>query len=130
MYSEKVMEHFQNPKYVGEIEDADGIGEVGNIKCGDVMKLFIKVEDGIIKDIKFKTFGCVAAIAASDALCELAKGKSVDEALKITDKDIAEYLGSLPAIKVHCSVLGKEALQKAIEDYKKKKEKINSVQLP
>lgn len=121
MYSKKVLKHFQNPKFVGEIKDADGIGEVGNVRCGDIMKVFIKVKDNKIEDIKFKTYGCVAAIAASDALCEMAKGKTIDEALKITDKKIADYLGNLPPIKLHCSVLGMSALRKAFEDYKKKK---------
>ncbi len=121
MYSKKVMQHFQNPKFVGEIKNADGIGEVGNVRCGDIMKVFIKVKDNKIVDIKFKTYGCVAAIASSDALCELAKGKTLDDALKITDKQIVEHLGNLPPIKLHCSVLGMKALMKAIEDYKKKK---------
>ncbi len=120
MYAEKVIKHFQKPEFVGEMKDADGVGQVGNIKCGDIMKVFIKVKDNIITDIKFKTYGCVAAIASSDVMCKLAKGKTLEEALKIKDKDIADYLGSLPAIKLHCSVLGMEALQAAIDDYNKK----------
>ena len=121
MYSKKVLQHFQNPKFAGEIKNADGVGEVGNIKCGDIMKVFIKVEDNKIADIKFKTYGCVAAIASSDALCELAKGKRIEEVLKITDRQIVKRLGGLPPVKLHCSVLGMKALRKAVEDYKKKK---------
>lgn len=115
------MKRFKKPRNVGSIRNADGVGEVGNLKCGDILKLYIKVEKNKITDIKFETFGCVAAIAASDALCDLAKGKTVDAALKITDKDIAKELGGLPCIKLHCSVLGSNALRKAIEDYKKKR---------
>ena len=121
MYSKKVLQHFQNPRFVGEIKDADGVGEVGNIKCGDIMEVFIKVKDNKIVDIKFKTYGCVAAIASSDVLCELAKGKTIEQALKITDRQIAKHLGNLPLIKLHCSVLGQKALKEAIKDYKKKK---------
>ena len=126
MYSKKVLQHFQNPRFAGEIKDADAVGEVGNVTCGDVMKVFLKIGKNkggkdIIKDIKFKTYGCVAAIASSDALCELAKGKTIEQALKITDKKIAGHLGNLPPIKFHCSVLGMEALHKAIENYKKNK---------
>ena len=121
MYSKKVLEHFQNPKNVGEIKKADAIGEVGNVKCGDIMRVYLKIKNNKITDIKFKTYGCVAAIASSDALCELAKGKTIEHALKITDKQIAKHLGNLPPIKLHCSVLGMKALHKAIEDYKKKK---------
>ena len=120
MYNSKVMKHFSKPKFVGEIKNADGVGEVGNMKCGDVMRVYIKVEKNKIKDIKFKTFGCVAAIAASDAMCQLAKGKTLSDAMKITDKQIADSLGGLPCVKLHCSVLGSQALKKAIEDYKKK----------
>lgn len=121
MYTKKVMQRFSKPKFAGEIKDADGVGEVGNMKCGDVMRVYIKVEKNRIKDIKFKTFGCVAAIASSDAMCELAKGKTIEQALKITDKDIADYVGGLPCIKHHCSVLGSAALRKAIHDYRKNK---------
>lgn len=119
-YSKKVMEHFKNPMNAGEIKDADGIGEVGNPTCGDVMKITIKVEGGKIKDIKFKTFGCVAAISSSDMLCELAKGKTLEEAEKITRKDVSSSLDGLPAIKEHCSNLAADALKKAIDDYGKK----------
>lgn len=116
-YSEKVMEHFANPRNVGEIEDADGIGKVGNPVCGDIMKMYIKVQDGIITDVKFKTFGCGAAIATSSMATELIKGKTIDEALKLTNKAVAEALGGLPPVKMHCSVLAEEAVQAAIDDY-------------
>lgn len=114
------MQHFMHPKFVGEIKNADGIGKVGNIVCGDIMHVYIKIKNNKIIDIKFKTMGCVAAIASSDALCALAKGKTIEQASKISSKDIIKYLGDLPDVKKHCSVLGMEALQKAIEDYKKK----------
>jgi nitrogen fixation NifU-like protein len=117
MYSEKVMEHFMNPRNVGEIENPDGIGHVGNPVCGDIMELYIKVNDGIIVDAKFKTFGCGAAIATSSMVTELVKGKSVEEALKISNRAVAEALGGLPPIKMHCSVLAEEALKSAIDDY-------------
>ncbi len=117
MYSEKVMEHFYKPRNVGVIEDADGVGKVGNPVCGDMMELFIKVEDERIKDIKFRTFGCGAAIATSSMVTELVKGKTLEEALKITNKTVAEALGGLPKQKMHCSVLGEEALDAAIYDY-------------
>ncbi len=120
MYSEKVMDHFTNPRNVGEIEDADGVGMVGNPACGDIMKLTIKVEEGIIKDIKFKTFGCGAAIATSSMVTELVKGKPLDEAEKITNKTVAEALDGLPPVKMHCSNLAADALHAAIEDYKKR----------
>ncbi len=123
MYSEKTLKHFQKPKFAGEMKNPDAIGQVGNMKCGDVMKIYLKVKDDVIKDIKFQTYGCVAAIAASDVLCEIAKGKTIDEALKITSKHISEHLGNLPPIKYHCSVLGSQALKKAVENYKKKKVK-------
>jgi nitrogen fixation protein NifU and related proteins len=116
-YSKIAMKHFFNPKYAGEIKNADGIGQVGNAACGDVMKVYIKVEKNKIKDIKFNTLGCVAAIAASDVACEIAKGKTINEAKKITDKDILEKVGGLPQIKHHCSLLGSQALRKAIENY-------------
>jgi nitrogen fixation NifU-like protein len=121
MYSEKVMDHFMNPRNVGEMEDADGIGEVGNPTCGDLMKIFIKVRDNVIVDIKFQTFGCGAAIATSSMITELAKGKTIEEALKLTRNDVAEKLDGLPPIKMHCSNLSADALQAAIEDYRKKK---------
>ncbi|SHJ80011.1 nitrogen fixation protein NifU [Anaerobranca californiensis DSM 14826] len=120
MYTEKVMDHFRNPRNVGEIENADGVGEVGNAKCGDIMKIYLKVENGIIQDIKFQTFGCGAAIATSSAVTEMAKGKTLDEALKLTNKMVAEELGGLPPAKMHCSNLAADALKRAIEDYKKK----------
>ena len=122
-YSEKVMEHFKNPKNVGEIPDADGIGNVGNPVCGDIMRFYIKVEDNKIKDAKFKTFGCGAAIATSSMVTEIVKGKTVEEALKISNKAVAEALGGLPPIKMHCSVLAEQALKSAIDDYLAKKEK-------
>ena len=121
MYSEKVLKHFKNPKFAGEIKNPDAVGQVGNPRCGDVMKIFLKVKDNIIKDIKFKTFGCIAAIAASDMMCELAKGKTIDEALKIKPDDIVNGLGKMPPIKYHCSILGTQALKKAIENYKRSK---------
>ncbi|SET07782.1 Fe-S cluster assembly scaffold protein NifU [Anaerobranca gottschalkii] len=120
MYTEKVMDHFRNPRNVGELENADGVGEVGNAKCGDIMKIYLKVENGIIQDIKFQTFGCGAAIATSSAVTEMAKGKTLDEALKLTNKMVAEELGGLPPAKMHCSNLAADALKAAIEDYKKK----------
>jgi nitrogen fixation NifU-like protein len=120
VYTEKVMDHFRNPRNVGEIENADGVGEVGNAKCGDIMKIYLKVENGIIQDIKFQTFGCGAAIATSSAVTEMAKGKTLDEALKLTNKMVAEELGGLPPAKMHCSNLAADALKRAIEDYKKK----------
>ena len=120
MYSEKVMDHFSNPRNVGEIEDADGVGEVGNPTCGDMMNIYIKVEDGILTDVKFKTFGCGAAIATSSMITELAVGKTIEEALEITRNNVAEELGGLPQVKMHCSNLAADALHAAIEDYQKK----------
>ena len=120
-YSDKVMDHFTHPRNVGEIDNPDGVGTVGNPVCGDVMKLYIKVKDGrIIEDVKFKTFGCCAAIATSSMITELVKGKTIEEALKISNKIVAETLGGLPPIKLHCSVLAEEALKAAINDYNKK----------
>jgi len=121
MYSEKVMDHFRNPRNVGEIPDADGIGEVGNPVCGDMMTFYIKVKDSKLEDIKFKTFGCGAAIAVSSIVSEMAKGKTIEEALKITNELVAHELGGLPANKMHCSNLGADALHKAIADYLRKK---------
>jgi nitrogen fixation NifU-like protein len=122
MYSEKVMDHFSNPRNVGEIENADGIGEVGNAKCGDIMRMYIKVGDGErIEDVKFKTFGCGAAIATSSMATELIKGKTIDEALKVTNAAVMEALNGLPTNKIHCSVLAEEAIEAAVEDYRKKK---------
>ena len=118
LYSEKVMDHFLHPRNVGVIEDADGIGEVGNAKCGDIMKIYLKIEDDIIKDVKFETFGCGSAIASSSMATELIKGKPLSEAMELTNKAVAEALDGLPAHKMHCSVLAEEAIQKALEDYK------------
>lgn len=120
VYSEKVIDHFANPRNVGEIENADGIGEVGNSKCGDIMKMYIKVDDNTITDVKFKTFGCGAAIATSSMATELIKGKSVDNALKLTNKAVMEALDGLPPVKVHCSVLAEEAIKAALSDYYEK----------
>ena len=120
MYTEKVMDHFMNPRNVGEIQDASGVGEVGNAKCGDIMKIYIKVdENDVITDVKFKTFGCGAAIATSSRATEMVMGKTVDEALKITNEMVTESLGGLPPVKLHCSVLAEEALHAASEDYRK-----------
>jgi nitrogen fixation NifU-like protein len=121
MYSKELMDHFMNPRNVGEIPDADGVGVEGNPVCGDVMKLYIKVEDDKIVDAKFQTFGCGAAIAVSSKITEMVKGKSIDEALRISKEQVAEALGGLPPQKMHCSNLGADALKKAIEDYKAKK---------
>ena len=120
-YTEKVMDHFRNPRNMGEIKNPDGFGKVGNPKCGDVMAVYIKVKDEIIVDIKFKTYGCTAAIATSSILTELVKGKIIEEALKITRDDVANELGGLPAIKLHCSNLAADALREAIKDYRSKK---------
>lgn len=116
-YSEKVMDHFANPRNVGEIKDANGVGEVGNSKCGDIMRMYIKVEDNTIKDVTFKTFGCGAAIATSSMATELIKGKSIDQALKLTNSAVMEALDGLPPVKVHCSVLAEQAIKAAISDY-------------
>ncbi|MDA8236179.1 MAG: Fe-S cluster assembly scaffold protein NifU [Clostridia bacterium] len=120
MYSEKVMDHFQNPRNVGEITDASGVGEVGNPTCGDIMRIYLKVEDNVIKEVKFKTFGCGAAVATSSMVTEMVIGKTIDEALKITNQAVAEALDGLPPAKMHCSNLAADALHKAIEDYKNK----------
>jgi nitrogen fixation NifU-like protein len=120
MYTEQVMDHFTNPRNVGEIEGASGVGTVGNAKCGDIMRIFIKVENGVITDVKFKTFGCGAAIATSSKATEMVMGKTIDEALAITNKMVAEALGGLPAVKLHCSVLAEEALHEAIKNYKER----------
>ena len=117
LYSDKVLNHFSNPRNVGEIEDADGIGEVGNAKCGDIMKMYIKVKEGIITDVKFKTFGCGAAVATSSIATELITGKSIDDALKLTNKAVVEALEGLPPVKLHCSVLAEQAIKSAISDY-------------
>ena len=118
MYTEQVMDHFMNPRNVGEMEDASGVGTVGNAKCGDIMKIFIKVENDVIVDVKFKTYGCGAAIATSSRATEMVMGKTIEEALAITNKEVAESLGGLPPVKLHCSVLAEEALHAAIADYK------------
>lgn len=123
MYSEKVLDHFKNPRNVGELEDADGEGTVGNPVCGDMMTMYIKVEDEKIEDIKFKTFGCGAAIATSSMTTELAKGKTLDEAINISRQDVADALDGLPPVKMHCSNLAADALHEAIKNYKEKKEK-------
>ncbi len=118
MYSKKVINIFKNPKHVGKLNDANGIGEVGNIKCGDMMKVYLKVKNNIIEDVKVETYGCVAAIAASDTMCKLVKGKTLEEAEALTYKKIVEDLGEMPKIKYHCSIMGTEALHKAIKDYR------------
>ena len=121
MYSEKVMDHFANPRNVGEIENANAVGEVGNAKCGDIMKIYMDIQDDVIKDVKFKTFGCGAAIATSSMATEMVKGKTVEEALSLTNKAVMEALDGLPTEKVHCSVLAEEAIRSAIEDYNKRR---------
>ena len=121
LYSEKVMDHFSNPRNAGEIEDANGVGEVGNAKCGDIMKMYLKInDDEIIEDVKFKTFGCGAAVATSSMATEMIKGKSVEDALKLTNSAVVEALDGLPAVKVHCSVLAEQAIKAALSDYYKK----------
>ena len=118
LYSEKVMDHFRNPRNVGVIEDANAVGQVGNAKCGDIMKMYMKIEDGVIQDVKFETFGCGSAIASSSMATELIKGQPVAEAMKLTNKAVTEALDGLPAHKLHCSVLAEEAIQAALEDYR------------
>lgn len=120
MYTEKVMEHFQNPRNVGVLKDANAIGEVGNSKCGDIMRIYMKINDNVIEDVRFKTFGCGAAIATSSMATECVKGKTIDEALELTNKTIIEALDGLPPAKIHCSVLAEEAIKAAIDDYKQK----------
>ena len=122
LYSEKVMDHFRNPRNVGVIEDADGVGEVGNAKCGDIMKMYLKIEDDIVKDVKFETFGCGSAIASSSMATELIKGKPVSEARKLTNQAVAEALDGLPDYKMHCSVLAQEAIESALKDYESRQE--------
>ena len=122
LYSDKVMDHFQHPRNLGKMEDADGIGEVGNAKCGDIMKMYIKVENDVITDVKFNTYGCASAIATSSMATEMIKGKNVEEALKITNAAVVEALEGLPPAKIHCSVLAEEAVKAAIEDYMKKRD--------
>ena len=120
VYSEQVMDHFMNPRNVGEIEDANGIGEIGNAKCGDIMKMYLKVENGVIVDVKFKTFGCGSAIATSSIATEMIMGKTIEEALELSNKAVVEALGGLPAHKIHCSVLAEQAIRAAIADYYKR----------
>ena len=120
LYSEKVMDHFLHPRNVGVIEDADGVGEFGNAKCGDIMKMYLKIEDDTIKDVKFETFGCASAIASSSMATELIKGQKLEDAMALTNKAVAEALDGLPDYKMHCSVLAEEAIQSALEDYKAK----------
>ena len=117
LYSEKVMDHFRNPRNLGKMDDADGIGEVGNAKCGDIMKMYIKVKDGIIEDVKFNTFGCGSAIASSSMATEMIKGKSIDDALELSNKAVVEALDGLPTHKIHCSVLAEEAVKAAVKEY-------------
>lgn len=124
MYSEKVIDHFTNPRNVGEIENADGVGQVGNPKCGDIMRITLNIEDNIIKDIKFKTFGCGAAVATSSMVTEMVKGKTIEEAMKVTNAAVAEALGGLPETKMHCSNLAADAVHAAIKDYFEKKMKV------
>lgn len=118
MYSEKVMEHFKSPHNMGELKDANAVGEVGNAQCGDIMRMYLKIEDNVVKDAAFKTFGCCAAIASSSVATDMIKGKSVEEALNIKNSDVVEALDGLPPVKIHCSVLAEEAIHKAIENYK------------
>ena len=120
LYSEKVMDHLMHPRNVGVIEDADGIGEVGNAKCGDIMKIYLKIEDNIIVDVKFETFGCGSAIASSSMATEMIKGKSIDDAMSLTNQAVTEALDGLPAVKIHCSVLAEEAIKNALKDYYEK----------
>ncbi len=117
LYSDKVMDHFTNPRNVGEIVEADGVGEVGNAKCGDIMKIYLKIKDNVIEDVKFETFGCASAIASSSMATELIKGKTVEEALAVTNKQVVDELDGLPAPKLHCSVLAEEAIKSAVKDY-------------
>lgn len=117
LYSDKVMDHFANPRNVGEIADADGVGEVGNAKCGDIMKIYLKIKDNVIEDVRFETFGCASAIASSSMATELIKGKTVEEALAVTNKQVVDELDGLPAHKLHCSVLAEEAIKSAVKDY-------------
>ncbi len=120
MYTEAVMEHFTNPRNVGEIENADGIGEVGNVKCGDIMRIYLKIEGDIIEDVKFKTYGCGSAIASSSMATELIKGKSIDEAMSVSNREVVDELGGLPSVKIHCSVLAEQAIKAALKDYSDK----------
>jgi nitrogen fixation NifU-like protein len=120
-YTEKVLDHFMNPRNVGEIENADGVGEVGNARCGDIMKMYLKIDGGVISDVKFKTFGCAAAIATSSVATVLIKGKKIEDALKVTNKTVIEELGGLPPVKIHCSLLAEQAIRAALKSYYKKR---------
>ena len=117
LYTDTVMDHFMHPRNVGEIPDADGVGQVGNAKCGDIMKMYLKIKDGVIEDVKFETFGCGSAIASSSMATEMIKGKTIDEALAVTNRQVVEALGGLPAHKLHCSVLAEESIKSAVKDY-------------
>ena len=128
LYSEKVMDHFLHPRNVGVIEDADAVGEVGNAKCGDIMKMYLKIEDDVIQDVKFETFGCGSAIASSSMATEMIKGKPLSEAMLLTNKAVTEALDGLPAHKLHCSVLAEEAIQSALEDYRRRQESKDSAE--
>ena len=128
LYSEKVMEHFLHPRNVGVIEDADAVGEVGNAKCGDIMKMYLKIEDDVIQDVKFETFGCGSAIASSSMATEMIKGRPISEAMQLTNKAVTEALDGLPAHKLHCSVLAEEAIQSALEDYRRRQESKDSAE--
>jgi len=128
LYSEKVMDHFRNPRNVGVIEDANGIGEVGNAKCGDIMKMYLKIEDGIVKDVKFETFGCGSAIASSSMATEMIKGQPLEEVEKLTNKAVAEALDGLPDYKMHCSVLAEEAIRSALDDYYRRQQEAGKAQ--
>ena len=128
LYSEKVMDHFLHPRNVGVIEDADAVGEVGNAKCGDIMKMYLKIEDDVIQDVKFETFGCGSAIASSSMATEMIKGRPISEAMQLTNKAVTEALDGLPAHKLHCSVLAEEAIQSALEDYRRRQERETSAE--
>ena len=130
LYSEKVMDHFRNPRNVGVIEDANAVGEVGNAKCGDIMKMYMKIEEGTIQDVKFETFGCGSAIASSSMATELIKGKPVSEAMKLTNQAVTEALDGLPAHKLHCSVLAEEAIRSALEDYRRRQDAADEAPKP
>ena len=125
IYSKKILKRFQKPKFAGEIKKADAVGEVGNVQCGDIMRVYLKIKDNIIKDIRFKTYGCVAAIASTDFLCEIVKGMTLDETVKVTSKDVVKKMGKVPQVKLHCSILAQNALKEAIKKYQKEHKKEN-----
>ena len=129
MYNDKVIDHYSNPRNVGDIENADGVGEVGNAVCGDIMKMYLKIENNVIVDVKFKTFGCGAAIATSSVSTELIKGKTIEEALKMTNKQVVEELGGLPPVKLHCSILAEEAIKAAVADYLRKQGELSEEEI-